>query len=135
MALGGKRADCRLGRMAAHVSHTGPSRRLGNGAGSETLCVLGNHRVWCSQHREGPCGWNQHAGTCLGAGARYSASFVFLLPLASISYNMSAPNRSFGGILFCFFLLSFPFLSFSFPPFPFFILVTKAWIKVWKINT
>lgn len=23
---------------------------------SQTLCVLGNHRVWCSQHREGPCG-------------------------------------------------------------------------------
>lgn len=88
---------------------------------TQTLCVLGNHRVWCSQCREGPCGRNQRAGACPSAGARYSSSsplvLLILLPLRySVCFNMSKPNRSLWGIHSAsssFHFLFFPLLSFS----------------------
>lgn len=67
-------------KTEACVPHTVRSRTVGNTVllaqrSSQTLCVLGNHRVWYSQRREGPCGRNQRAGACPFAGARYSSSF------------------------------------------------------------
>lgn len=45
---------------------SGKQRWLGDP--SQTLCVLGNHRVWYSQRREGPCGRNRRAGACPSQG-------------------------------------------------------------------
>lgn len=94
-ALEGKRADCRLGRMAAH----GPELETGK------WCWLRNPVRPCvfwiitgfgvpSTGRGHAVGTNMLEPASV-PGPRYSASFIFLLPLASISYNMSAPNRSF----------------------------------------
>lgn len=68
--------DCRLGRKDTNThTHTHPTQcreaeweTVLAQRPSQTLCVLGNHRVWYSLCREGPCGRNRRAGACPSLG-------------------------------------------------------------------
>ena len=83
--LGGSSGAGRPSRDTHTSQEAVPARRP-----SQTLCVLGNHRVWYSQCREGPCGRNRRAGACLLAGARYSSSSS---SSSSSSHSLSPLHR------------------------------------------